>query len=316
MVKPGTQHALTGSGAELVIGGVEDFGALSACVASFAPDVIFHLAAETGTGQSYDEPTRYNLANVVGTTNLIEAIRKCKQPPKRVVLSSSRSIYGEGAGRQDDGTVSNAMPRNPLDLKRGDFGIKNRKGLPVTPVPTPAWLPPMPASIYASTKLMQEYLLQQGLAGTPVELAILRLQNVYGPGQSLSNPYTGVISIFSQLVAKGNKLNIFEDGNIVRDFVYVDDVVRAFVAAGSVDDVPKTPTNIGSGIETSVRHMAMEVLRLLGRDPADHYISGDFRIGDVRYAVADIAGTRKALHWTPTTSFADGLQRFVEWSKA
>jgi dTDP-L-rhamnose 4-epimerase len=301
-----------GSGACLVVGDVTRAADLASCMRSFDPQVIYHLAAETGTGQSYDEPARYNAVNVMGTANLIEAVRSHGRNVARILVAGSRSIYGEGAGRTKDGTICNAQPRDPAAMKRGDFSIKDQSGETLEPVPTPEWLSPMPASVYASTKLMQEYLLTQCFADTRVKVGVLRLQNVFGPGQSLSNPYTGVISIFSQLVTSGKRLNIFEDGNIMRDFVFIDDVVNAFAAAGT--SPPCQPINIGSGMAISIRDMARELLQMLGNDPEDHIVSGDFRIGDVRHAVADVSLARRTLNWTPTVNFQDGLKQFLEWS--
>jgi dTDP-L-rhamnose 4-epimerase len=299
----------------IVRGDVAKAEELRSAVRSFNPDLIYHLAAETGTGQSYDEPTRYNLVNVVGTSNLIEAVRAHGSAVRRIVLAGSRAIYGEGAARDARGNVRNAPPRLIEDMRRGDFGLKDEQGAPLTPVPTPEILAAAPASIYASTKLMQEYIFTQCAAGTDVEIAILRLQNVYGPGQSLRNPYTGVISIFCQKVAQGEWLDVFEDGEIIRDFIYVDDVVAAFQACGTLASAPASPINIGTGSPISIHAMAKSVLALYGRSPDDHKISGNFRAGDVRHAVAEIALARDLLGWQPRTGFGAGLKHFVEWAK-
>jgi dTDP-L-rhamnose 4-epimerase len=162
---------------------------------------------------------------------------------------------------------------------------------------------------------MQEYVCTQCAAGTDLEVIILRLQNVYGPGQSLRNPYTGVISIFCQQVEQGEWLDVFEDGEIIRDFVYVDDVVEAFGACMTLLRPPASAINIGSGSPVSIRAMAKSVLSLYGRSPDDHRITGNFRAGDVRHAVAEIALARDLLGWQPRTDFATGLQRFVAWAK-
>ena len=182
----------------IVRGDVANAEELRDAVRSFNPELIYHLAAETGTGQSYDEPTRYNLVNVIGTSNLIEAVRTHGKAVRRIVLSGSRAIYGEGAAYDTQNRLRNAPPRRIEDMRRGDFDLKDERGAPLKPVPTPESLAAAPASIYASTKLMQEYVCTQCAAGTDLEVVILRLQNVYGPGQSLRNPYTGVISIFCQ----------------------------------------------------------------------------------------------------------------------
>ncbi len=299
----------------IVRGDVANAEELRSAVRSFNPDLIYHLAAETGTGQSYDEPTRYNLVNVIGTTNLIEAVRAHGSGVRRIVLSGSRAIYGEGAARDAQGRLRNAAPRRVKDMRRGDFGLKDEQGASLTPVPTPETLAAAPASIYASTKLMQEYICTQCAVGTDVEIAILRLQNVYGPGQSLRNPYTGVISIFCQKVEQGEWLDVFEDGEIIRDFVYVDDVVEAFGTCATLASVPESPINIGTGSPVTIHSMAKSVLTLYGRSPDDHKVTGNFRAGDVRYAVAEIALARDLLGWRPRTGFATGLKRFVEWAK-
>jgi dTDP-L-rhamnose 4-epimerase len=299
----------------IIRGDVANDMELRSAVRSFNPNLIYHLAAETGTGQSYDEPTRYNLVNVVGTSNLIEAVRSHGSAVQRIVLSSSRAIYGEGAACDADGRLRNAPPRRIEDMRRGDFELKDEQGSPLTPVSTPETLAAAPASIYASTKLMQEYVCTQCVAGTDVEVAILRLQNVYGPGQSLRNPYTGVISIFCQKVERGEHLDVFEDGEIIRDFVYVDDVVEAFRTCATLASAPASPINIGTGSPVSICSMAKSVLSLYGRSPDDHQISGNFRAGDVRHAVAEIALARDLLDWQPRTDFEAGLNRFVAWAK-
>ncbi|MEM0922299.1 MAG: NAD-dependent epimerase/dehydratase family protein [Pseudomonadota bacterium] len=300
----------------LIEGDVGDRAAVERVIAETDPEVVFHLAAETGTGQSYDEPTRYNHVNVIGTTHLIEAIRAHGPNVRRVVVAGSRSVYGEGACRDGEGRVVTAPPRDMARMKAGDFGLYCEAGRPLTPIATPEDIRLMPASVYASSKLMQEYLIEQCFHGTEVEVSILRLQNVYGPGQSLKNPYTGVISIMSQQIEQGKRLNVYEDGQIVRDFVFVGDVARAFALAGLGDRPTHGPVNIGHGQPTTILQMAEELLRLYGRDPGERDISGDFRAGDVRYALGDIARARDVLGFAPEVDFAQGLARFFDWARA
>jgi dTDP-L-rhamnose 4-epimerase len=159
---------------------------------------------------------------------------------------------------------------------------------------------------------MQEYLLQQSPA--PWDHVILRLQNVYGPGQSLRNPYTGVLSIFCQQVMAGRTLNIFEDGEIYRDFIFVDDVVSAFVAACATDAAGGQIINIGDGRATSIREAAELILKELKSDRG-LTISGDFRAGDVRYAVADTRKAHDLLGWSPQISFEQGVAALVAWAR-
>lgn len=296
----------------LVRGDVRDRETFAAAVEKFAPNVVMHLAAETGTGQSADEPARYTAVNVVGTANLIEIVRTLPSPPERIVLAGTRAVYGEGAYRDAAGPLFVPQPRQTSDMAAGRFDLYSSAGAPLDPVPTPEDLCPAPASVYGSSKLMQEYLLQQ--CPLPCGVAILRLQNVYGPGQSLRNPYTGVLSIFCSQAIEGHRLNIYEDGEIIRDFVFVDDVVSAFAAACVQPSVLGRVVNIGSGKPVSMRHAAERILANLGL-PADRYdISGMFRPGDVRYAVADIALAGDVLGWRPAASFDEGIAALARWA--
>jgi dTDP-L-rhamnose 4-epimerase len=296
----------------LLVGDVRDRAALQAALHRQEPAVVVHLAAETGTGQSADEPSRYAEVNVVGTAHLIECMRSAPRPPRRVVLAATRAVYGEGAYADARGAVAIPPPRRSEDMAERRFGLFGPDRAPLTPIPTPEHLPPAPASVYGSTKLMQEYLLQQTQATW--DTVILRLQNVYGPGQSLRNPYTGVLSIFCQQAMNGRTLNIYEDGDIHRDFVYVDDVVRAFMLACDADAGGRI-INIGTGERTSIADAAAMILALLGLQPDRLRVSGDFRSGDVRHAVADATRARELLGWTAAVPFSEGVAALVDWAK-
>jgi dTDP-L-rhamnose 4-epimerase len=280
----------------------------------FAPTIVVHLASETGTGQSADEPVRYVDVNVGGTARLIEAMKKLPTPPQRVILAATRAVYGESAYQDASGHLLVPKPRRTEDMARGIFDVHDEAGTVLSPVKTPETLPPAPGSVYGSSKLMQEYLLTQVPA--PWQTVLLRLQNVYGPGQSLRNPYTGVLSIFCQQTLAGQVLNIYEDGEIYRDFVFVDDVVDAFVAACKAPDAGGKTFNIGTGEATSILAAAGQILVLLGK-PADNLrVTGNFRAGDVRYAVADISAAVGALGWAPRVSFSEGIALLAEWARS
>ena len=306
---------LNAIGVQVCNGDVRDAAGLSAAIAQCDPQIVYHLAAETGTGQSYDLPARYCDVNVMGTAHLIEAIRAVGPAVRRVILAGSRSVYGEGACVDAAGRPALAVERLPADMARGDFCPKDATGAPLTPVFSNADCPVAPASVYASSKLMQENLLRQGFWGTPVAVGILRLQNVYGPGQSMNNPYTGVLSIFCRQILEGKTLNIFEDGQIIRDFVLVDDVVAAFAAMGQCATMPSGVLDIGLGKPASILSVARQLLSTLGQDPDRLTITGAFRAGDIRHAVADIRAAQNALGWTPKVDLDEGLRRLAEWSK-
>ncbi len=295
-----------------VRGDVRDSAALDACVAEAAPDLVFHLAAETGTGQSLDEITRYCDVNVGGTARLIEALRRGAPACQRVVLAGTRAVYGEGAWRRPDGSIFIPEPRLASDMRAGRFRPLDESGASLAPEPTSEDLPPRPGNVYATTKLAQEYLLRQASETASWRPLVLRLQNVYGPGQSLRNPYTGVLSIFCSQILASKRLHVYEDGEIVRDFVYVDDVVRALLAAGLGEAEPSGPVNVGSGVGVRILDAARLLLRLLGAPEDDYEVTGEFRPGDVRHAVANVTRARRLLDWSSTTSFEEGMAALTE----
>lgn len=315
----GTIAELEQSGVSVTRGNVLDGNALTMAIIDAKPEIIVHLAAETGTGQSYDLPAHYCDVNVTGTARLIEAIRTARTKGaevRRVLLAGSRAVYGEGACRDGEGHEVTAVPRLSSNLAVGDFAPKDAEGHRLESVPSRASTTvPAPASVYASTKLMQEYLLRQGLEQSGVEAGILRLQNVYGAGQSLHNPYTGVLSIFAQQLLDGKTLNIYEDGEIVRDFIYVSDVVMAFQRLCEIERVPDETVDIGSGVGSTILNVAQTMIATLGLEGERLAITGEFRPGDVRYAVADIAAAQTALGWTPRKTLDDGIRALVAWAR-
>ena len=314
----GAVAQLKQAGARFTFGDVRDGSALTRAIIVADADIVIHLAAETGTGQSYELPANYCDVNVTGTAQLIESTKVARANGigvGRVILAGSRAIYGEGACLDAEGRQITAVPRLPTDLAVGDFSPKGADGHSLEPIASSAITTvPAPASIYASTKLMQEYLLRQGLAQSGVETSILRLQNVFGAGQSLHNPYTGVLSIFAQQLLEGKTLNIYEDGKIVRDFVYVSDVVAAFHRLCELERAPQETLDIGSGKSASILEVACMMIDALSLDRKRFKVSGQFRPGDVRFAVADISAAERLLGWTPQISLSDGIRALIEWA--
>lgn len=294
---------------------IADSEALKAAVAEFRPTAVAHLVSETGTGQSYDEVSRYVAANVSGTAYLLEAIRKLGYQLDWFLLTSSRAVYGEGAYVDAEGRPVARATRRPQDMEAGKFEVYGHDGCPLTAVASSSLIEPNPTSVYASTKLMQEYLVDNVLGTTDTRLLIYRFQNVFGAGQSLINPYTGVLSIFLSRLFKGLPIAIFEDGEISRDFVYVDDVVSAMVAGVASDARPVRPMDVGAGESTRIYDAAMGLAKLAGYDDFDLPINGVFRPGDIRHAVADISYTKDILGWSPEISFDEGLKRLYDWAK-
>lgn len=298
-----------------VRGSVEDLDRISSELLTFDPDVVVHLAAETGTGQSQDEIVRYATVNVTGTANLLQAIGELPPRMRTFLLSSSRAIYGEGPHRTADGVPALPLSRSHSKMVAGDFDVYDAGGRKLVGVRADNARPD-PLSVYASTKLIQEHLLLNCAGPKNLVPQILRFQNVYGPGQSLRNPYTGVLSIFAAQILAGSTLDLYEDGGMVRDFVFVDDVVEACLMALCSPDAPGRAVDIGSGDDRTIGDVAAELLGIFGADPSQRMrVSGRFRAGDIRYACADIGAARDLLGWSPKVSLREGLERLADWAR-
>ena len=279
---------------------------------------VIHLAAETGTGQSMYEISRYSHVNTHGTAQLLDTLASSStHSVTRVVLASSRSVYGEGAYTcRNCSTSSSRLSPLPRSADQLEFHLWNpictACGSDLQPVPTRETDPVRPASVYAATKYAQEDLVRIVCQSIGIDYSILRFQNVYGEGQSLKNPYTGILSIFSTRIRRGLDLPIFEDGLESRDFVHVHDVARAIVAAISSPSPVAGIINIGSGIGTSVIDVAQELMTALGVE-VPLRVTGEYRIGDIRHNIADISRFCTLLPGGPRISLAEGLARFAAW---
>lgn len=277
---------------------------------------IVNLAAETGTGQSMYEIAKYEQVNLAGTALLYDILAKSSQHSiERIVVASSRAIYGEGAYRCEDHGRVYPQPRSEADKKKGLFD-------PVCPVcggscfsiPTPESAPLQPSSFYGLTKQVQEQMTLLFGQVFKIPSFALRYQNVYGPGQSLKNPYTGILAIFSNLARLGTDINVFEDGEESRDFVYIDDVVRATVACIGSDATGSYAVNVGSNERTSVMEVAQAVNRYFG-GRSKVQVSGAFREGDIRHGMADLELARTLLGYEPSIRFDEGLSNFLAWAE-
>jgi dTDP-L-rhamnose 4-epimerase len=279
-------------------------------------DAVVHLAAETGTGQSMYRIAHYYDVNVQATAALLEAIALRHRHVRRIVLASSRAVYGEGAYRDPAGTLLCPEPRSAERMRAGQFEPLGANGEALSLTATPESLPPKPASVYAATKLANETLGKVLAEAHGIAVTALRFQNVYGAGQSLQNPYTGILSIFSNRMRQGLGVNIFEDGLESRDFVHVGDAVRAIeLALGATASRPATFSvlNIGSGTPTSVMEVASLLRGLLG-SKSELRVSGDFRAGDIRHCYADLSLARRLIDFAPRMNLEQGLREFCAWT--
>jgi dTDP-L-rhamnose 4-epimerase len=276
-------------------------------------DTVVHLAAETGTGQSMYAIQHYSNVNIGGTALLLDLIANEPFPIRKIVVASSRAVYGEG--KYVCAQHGNVFPlsRSAEDMENGDFEVHCFAcGLPARRIPTDEETPVRPGSMYGITKLTQEQMVLTIGKALGISALALRYQNVYGPGQSLSNPYTGILSIFSSRIRNGGGINIFEDGKESRDFVFIDDVVTATVK-GIEHEAPLVDVfNVGSGVATDVVTIANTLVRMLGQT-VPVKVSGQFRLGDIRHNVADLTKVQAVLGFKPSISIEEGLRLFVAW---
>jgi dTDP-L-rhamnose 4-epimerase len=276
------QPALLPPEAEFLIGDVMDDGALARALKGV--DRVVHLAAEVGVGQSMYQIDRYVAVNDLGTAKLFQKL--IERPVERVVVASSMSIYGEGLYRTVDGdTVEDAERTHALTVSWDPI---DRFGRALVPLATPEWKRPSLASVYALTKFVQERLTLTVTAAYGMEAVALRLFNVYGPGQALSNPYTGVLAIFASRLLNGKPPLLFEDGHQRRDFVHVEDVAESFALALETPGIAGRVFNIGSGEERTILDIAALIAKAMGRSDIVPEVTGKARAGDIRHCFADI----------------------------
>lgn len=274
-------------------------------------DSVVHLAAEVGVGQSMYEVERYTSTNDVGTAVLFEAL--IDKPVRRVVTASSMSIYGEGLYRDADGELVENAERKTLKDGQKNWEPTDVQGRPLSPVATPEWKRPNLASIYALNKYVQERTTHIMAEPYGIEGVCLRLFNVYGPGQALSNPYTGVLAIFASRFLNGQSPLIFEDGEQRRDFVHVSDVARAFADALVLPQAVGGTFNIGSGNHRSVKEVAEELAKAMGKNDLTAEVVGKARIGDIRHCFCDTTLAAEKLDFRAKQDFQQGLAELAEW---
>lgn len=276
-------------------------------------DIIVHLAAETGTGQSMYQIEHYTNVNIGGTALLLDILTNVKHTVKKLIVASSRSIYGEGKYLSEELGVVYPKHRTDIYMKNGDFEVKYPGCIkPLKLMATDEESKIHPSSVYGITKQNQEQMVMTVCPTINISPVALRYQNVYGPGQSLTNPYTGILSIFSTLIKNGKEINVFEDGKETRDFVYIDDVIEATILGIERDNANNEIFNVGTGIATEVNKVVRELLDNYKTDIPVR-ISGNYRLGDIRHNYADIAKITKNLGFTPKVSFNEGIKKFTDW---
>ena len=278
-------------------------------------EIIIHLAAETGTGQSMYEVEKYTNVNVIGTSHMLEILANSNHNVKKIIVASSRSIYGEGKYNCKTHGVQYPSKRKEEDMKKGEFNPKcSMCNSSLNVLPTDEQSKIHPSSIYGINKQQQEQMVMLMGESLSIPSVAFRYQNVYGPGQSLSNPYTGILSIFSTRILNGNDLDIYEDGEETRDFVYIEDAVDATILGIEKEEANGHIFNVGSGVSTRVIDVAHTLKRLYNSE-INITISGKFRLGDIRHNFADLSKLKDILGFTPKYNFERGITEFVNWVK-
>lgn len=298
----------------LIVADIEDCSAYEYVLDGL--DVVVHLAAQTGTGQSMYRTCDYLESNVQGTAVLLDALARNHKSLASLhfVLASSRAIYGEGQYATSSGSRITPAPRSRKQMESGQYEITEAEGQLLTgPLPTLETASLEPSSLYAASKLMQEYQLRYFCEMTGAQRSIFRLQNVYGPGQALGNPYTGVLGVFFNRCSAGQDLYLFEQGGATRDFVHVTDVVDIF--ARSLSSPTNQAINVGVGLPVSIGSIARIITEIVGGSapmiPCDRY-----RLGDIRHACADVKKLTQLAGAKQFVDFDTGVKGYIRWAKS
>jgi dTDP-L-rhamnose 4-epimerase len=306
----GRRPAWLPADAEMVEGDVRDAGALARALEGC--EVVYHLAAAVGVGQSMYQIADYTAVNTLGTANLLQALVDRRGGVGRLVVASSMSIYGEGRYRRPDGGAPGAVLRTPAQLRDHRWDPRDADGTILEPLPTDEPKPLDPTSIYALTKADQEKMVLMVGEAYGIPSVALRFFNIYGPRQALSNPYTGVAAIFSARLLNGQPPMIYEDGEQKRDFVSVHDIVQALLLSAEEEAAVGKAFNVGSGRAVTVREVAATLASVLGSE-VEPQVLGRYRVGDIRHCFGDISLAREVLGYEPRVAFEAGMEELVGW---
>jgi dTDP-L-rhamnose 4-epimerase len=275
-------------------------------------NVIVHFAAETGTGQSMYCIEKYTEVNIQGTAIMLDILANKKNSVEKIVIASSRSIYGEGKYKHPKLGIVYPSHRREDDMLAGNFELSYADYEELELLATDEDSKIHPSSVYGITKQNQEQMIMTVCPTIGIAPVGFRYQNVYGPGQSLSNPYTGILSIFSTQIRNNNPIQIFEDGKETRDFVFIDDVVTATILGIEKEEANGHVFNVGTGVATDVLEVANSLIKAYDIN-VPVTITGKFRLGDIRHNYADLTKIRTCLGFEPTVYFNEGIRKFSAW---
>jgi len=298
---------------EFVYGDVRNRPAVQEALSGI--EVVYHFAAETGVGQSMYEIERYSEVNIQGTAVLCDCIANDRKTLKKLILSSSRAVYGESQYNCVSCGVVFPKPRNKRNLIAGNWNLLCPNcGGEINPMPCQETAACRPTSIYGFTKKVQEDMLSMISDAYGIPVIILRYFNVFGAGQSTSNPYTGVLSIFCSLLLTNKNIEIYEDGQMIRDFVTIGDVVKANVKAIDLDVSEVLVINVGSGNPRTILQVS-ERLKGEINSESNISISERYRIGDIRHCYADVLNQNEFIGNVSNNSFSKEIKSLVDWAR-
>ncbi len=311
----GSEQAIPGyvhPDAEFIRGNVLDRDSLARALEGV--DIVYHLAAAVGVGQSMYEIQYYTEANTLGGAVLLDLLANTKHQVRKTIVASSMSIYGEG--RYECGICGIVFPRlrPPAQLSARDWEMKCPScGRDVRAVATDEDKPLFPTSIYAITKRDHEEMFLSTGRAYDIPAVALRFFNTYGPRQALSNPYTGVMAIFSGRLLNYKPPVIYEDGKQSRDFIHVSDIVQGLLLAMDKPEANYEVFNLGTGIPTSIGQVANLLIEHLAEGDIEPQVLHQFRAGDIRHCYADITKARRLLGFEPRVSLQEGMVDLLAW---
>jgi dTDP-L-rhamnose 4-epimerase len=298
--------------AEFVKGDMRNYGEVKDAIKDV--EIIFHKAAAVGVGQSMYQVRKYVNINTLGTANLLDVLANTEHDVKKVLVASSMSTYGEGNYKCENCGIIHPKLRSEQQMEKGDFEMHCPECKTVIkPIPTKEAKLQDTTSIYAITKKDQEDMVMNIGKSYGIPSVALRYFNVYGPRQSLSNPYTGVAAIFISKIKNNNPPIIYEDGLQTRDFVSVHDIVKANILAMENKAADYEIFNVGNGKQITILEIASTIAKLFGKD-IKPLITNKFRKGDIRHCFSDISKIKNKLDFKPEISFGDGMKELINWS--
>jgi dTDP-L-rhamnose 4-epimerase len=275
-------------------------------------DIVYHFAAKVDSSRTLYETSEITSINSLGTAIFLEGLKR--QSVERLIVASSMNIYGEGSYVGLDGNLFLGRgERSEEQLHRKEWDLRGENGESLIPIATAENKTPVISSIYALSKFDQERMCHLFGKIYHIPTVSLRFFNVYGPHQSMNNPYNGTLGSFAARLLMNKAPLLFEDGLQQRDFVSIYDAVRACALALNAPLAVGETINIGSGVPHTLLEIAEKMIQLFQKDFTKPEITGSYCLGDVRHCFADITRAKIILNYEPLVSIWDGLDELAKW---